>query len=91
MSIFLALAGVVLIALVADRLQHRSKAKTQSNKFGRLQSASKMIPHAVTMLIMVAHASEITRVVTHISGTHIVTALGLFTVWAVTNTGSEEI
>lgn len=92
MAIFLALLGVVVVAFVADRLQHRSKkVSVQTGKLGRIQSASKMIPHAVTMLIMVAHASEITRVVSHISMAHACTALGLFAVWAFSSTGSEEI
>lgn len=92
MAIFLALLGVTLIAFAADRLQHRSKKVSAPGiKLGRIQSASKMIPHAVTMLIMVAHASEITRVVSHISVAHVCTALGLFAVWALSSTGSEEI
>lgn len=91
MAIFLALLGVITVALVADQLHRRSKVKVQSSKFGRLHSAGKMIPHAVTMLIMVAHASEITRVVSHVSATHALTALALFTVWAISSTGTEEI
>jgi hypothetical protein len=30
-------------------------------------------------------------VVEHVSAVHVVTALGLFAVWAVTNAGSEEV
>lgn len=92
MAIFLILAGIAAIALAADRARaKRSAASSQTSKAGKLHTAGRMIPHALTMLVMVAHASEITRVVQHVSAAHVVTALGLFAVWAVTNTGSEEV
>lgn len=90
MAIFLALAGILLIAFLADR--RKAKARASSNQSGRVGSAARMIPHALTMLVMVAHASEITRVVSHVSTAHVLIALGLFAVWAVSNsTGSEEV
>lgn len=92
MAIFFALAGIAVIAFAADRAHSKhSTASSQNSKLGRIHSASKLVPHALTMLVMVAHASEITRVVEHVSAVHVVTALGLFAVWAVTNAGSEEV
>jgi cytosine/uracil/thiamine/allantoin permease len=93
MAIFFALAGIAVIAFAADRAhsKHSTASSQKNSKLGRIHSASKLVPHALTMLVMVAHASEITRVVEHVSAVHVVTALGLFAVWAVTNAGSEEV
>lgn len=88
-SIFFALAGVILIALWVDR--RKTKTQATSAASSGIRSAGRMVPHALTMLVMVAHASEITRVVQHISSAHIIAALSLFAVWAITNSGSEEI
>jgi nitrate reductase gamma subunit len=90
MAIAFALVGILVIALLADRARAR-KVSAQSNTAGKIRQATRMVPHALTMLVMVAHASEITRVVSHISAVHILAALAMFAIWAVTSSGSESL
>lgn len=87
-TIVFALAGAILIAVWVDRKKVRTQATTVASS--GMRSARRMVPHALTMLVMVAHASEITRVVQHLSSVHVITALSLFAVWAITSSGSEE-
>ena len=50
-----------------------------------------LAPHALSMVIVVAHASHITEVFSHISTAQLVLAASMFAVWYFSHSGSEEI
>lgn len=93
MVIFIALLAALALALGVDRLHDTKIGHNQH--IGRISKgihrASKLVPHALTTFVMVAHASEITRVVSHVSAAHIAAAVGIFTIWALTTQGPEEL
>ena len=55
------------------------------------KNVAHVIPHALGMLIVTAHASELVRVVEHASLVHLVIATLLFAAWFITKSGPEEI
>lgn len=50
-----------------------------------------LAPHALSMVIIAAHASHITDVVTHISLGQLVLAGTMFALWYSSKSGSEEL
>lgn len=56
-----------------------------------VQHAFQLAPHALSMMILVAHASVITDVVSHISSMKLVLASALFALWYFSHSGSEEL
>lgn len=92
MVIVLAVIGTIIVALVADLIHDRHSTQQHQTKLASgVHQASKMFPHALTMVIMVAHASEITRVVSHVTWPHLAAALGVFVLWMLTSKGIEEL
>lgn len=92
MVIFIALLAALALALGLDRLHDKRNNATHANRLSTsIHKTSKMIPHALTTFIMVAHASEITRVVSHVSALHIVAAVSIFAIWVFTSSHAEEL
>ncbi|MBP9686176.1 MAG: hypothetical protein KBD66_00040 [Candidatus Doudnabacteria bacterium] len=92
MTIFIALLAALALALGLDRLHDKHSHATHQNRLSSgIHKTSKMVPHALTTFIMVAHASEITRVVSHVSALHIVAAVSIFAIWIFTNNHAEEL
>lgn len=77
------MSALALLTLLRPKVRHAVAADSRQ--------ALHLVPHALTMLVMVAHASEITRVVEDVSLVHIVIATILFGVWVLTKSGPEEI
>lgn len=92
MVIFITLLAALALALGLDRWHDiRNQTKHASRLSTGIHKTSKMIPHALTTFIMVAHASEITRVVSHVSTLHIVAAVSIFAIWVFTTGHAEEL
>ncbi len=91
MVIVLAVIGTIVIALAVDRFRDKQGESHHTKIAAGIHRASKVIPHALTMVVMVAHASEITRVVSHISWPHLAAAFGLFMLWMLTNSVGSEV
>lgn len=85
----MALIILVGIAGVCGNLAALMRGKTNTALKHHVQHTAHMVPHAFTMLFMVAHASEFTRVVSHVSLTHAVITAALFTLWVLTRPKSE--
>lgn len=76
--------------------------RVQSNVFSRKSETLHLVaehakhvfqlaPHALSMVIIVSHATVITDAVSHISGIKLVLAGILFAIWYLTKSGSEEL
>ena len=64
------------------------KAKRLGLHFGKKAHVHQML----AVIIVVAHASEIVRVVSHITLWHLMVAIVVFSVWLLTqNEGAEEL
>ena len=63
------------------------KAQRLGLDFGKKAHVHQMLG----VVIVVAHASEIVRVVSHITVWHLLVALALFTVWIMTQDNAEEL
>lgn len=85
------IAGIFIAIAIAAEL-FKAKANKQPSFRHTLRRSTKVLPHALTMLIMVSHASEITRVVSHVKVTHIAISALLFGIWLVSiKTTKEEL
>lgn len=89
MELSLILGLFILTAIVAEILKNRRGKKAGLGH--ALGKATKFIPHALTLLVMVAHASEFTRVVSHLETSHIAISALLFGVWVMGVKNAEEV
>ncbi len=89
---FFALCAIGIAALYKLLYFRGNKALGDVNKVrGAIVTATKKahFHQMLGMIILVAHASEISRVMSHISFMHFIVALFLFTLWFATRTESE--
>jgi hypothetical protein len=89
MELTLILGLFILTAIVAEILKTRRSKKTGFRHV--LGKVTKFIPHALTLLVMVAHASEFTRVVSHLETSHIAISALLFGIWVAGVKNAEEV
>jgi hypothetical protein len=90
MMVILFLGGVAGIIAVQEWVTHKkSQSSSQKKQLGRsMHKHVRILPHALSMLIVVAHVSELTRVVEHVDWQHMVAALLLLGVWISTGAGA---
>jgi hypothetical protein len=78
--------GVVAASMAVTALHH---TKRVHNSLASMASKTQF-PKALGMLILVAHTTEIARVLEHVSLPHVIAALLLFTLWAATHLGTAD-
>ena len=81
--LFVAVAGVATVALYAA---HKDTGKVRQALNHASQKAH--LHQMLGLVIIVAHASDIGKVIMHLSPVHVIAALLLLTVWLATKTGS---
>ena len=82
---FFALSAMGILAL------YKALGDTSRVRNAIVQASNKAHFHQMmTIVMLVANASEISRVISHIGWMHMIIALFLFTLWLATRTGSVE-
>ena len=88
MAYFWILIGIIL-ASVAIRYTHVPVYNTKLVSNGK--HVAHMIPHALSVVILVDHAYELPNIIHHITLTHIIAAFALFLVLMAAKSGSETL
>ena len=78
--------GVAATSLAATALHHTQRVHNSL----AVVAKKTQFPKALGMLILVAHTTEIARILDHVSLTHVIAALLLFTLWAATHLGTAD-
>ncbi len=80
METVFSLGAFIIAGLLAEVWKMRGRHGRYDWKRS-VRNSTKLMPHALTILIMVSHASEITRVVSHVELTDLALSAGLFGLW----------
>lgn len=76
--------GLIAGALIEALHETHQVQGTLSRLHLHVQRHGKHFPKALGMLILVAHASEVGRVVSHTTPVHLIAAILLFVLWVAT-------
>ncbi len=79
---------LIAIAVIAGLLGRHHTSHTQKGIAGFVKN-TQLLPHALSMFILVAHAGELIKSIEHTSPVHIVAALLLLAIWVAAKSGAE--
>lgn len=86
MEVLFLMAGAVAVIVLASIAQTRNSLSVIAKKV----PATKVLPKAVSVLILTAHASELIKVIEHASIVNVAAALLLLAVLAAVRSGTED-
>jgi nitrate reductase gamma subunit len=79
---------LIAIAVIAGLLGRHHTNSAQKGISGFVKN-TQLLPHALSMFILVAHAGELLKSIEHTSPVHIVAALLLLAIWVAAKSGAE--